>query len=297
MRKFMATESLFRDSVFEQEPPFVGFLTPIDPGIAGVVIGGALAASGIFKIRAGLLGGARAGGGLLSTAKRIIGGVLEGAADLLTGGVAVASAIRGGGLKGPIFFQYFPESFNDSRDLDYEQVRVPLFTSPIPTLSNASPRNISLEVWFSQDKWEGPGIRLREWDKYNFDVGTALQAIRAFVYPIGLGEGIASVGALPQPLLLTLPNTRIGINSDTIACLMTSYSITYHSFFPDGQPRVASAELSFIEIFLPLAHEASSRNITTRDFTKIYEQYVNQQEKVISSRIDRQGKTLKLKSF
>lgn len=239
---------------FSDHTPYVGAMMPVKPGVASLAVSACNTLSGVWEV-----------------AKRGLTnpwGWVRGAKGLLTGLVGLGENWFGGSsvVGVPIFFQYFPDQVTDSRESGIHTESPPGLSDPLPVSAGASQRRISLTAYFSQERWPGPGRRLTEWDKYNFDVGLAVQALRMFAYPAGMNIPlVGTTGVSPQPLVLTLPNTRIGIDSDSISCVLDSYSIRYMSFFPDGQPRMASVDLSFLEV----KWVAGAGNVTAISFEKI----------------------------
>jgi hypothetical protein len=181
----------------------------------------------------------------------------------------------------PIFFQFFPESISDSRTVNIGEVSMPLMPNPLPGLVSSSARIVSFEVVFAQEKWAGEGGNDSfTWDKHNFNVGVALQALRSFCYPMG------AFTPLPQPLMLNLPGTRIGIDvgktrGDTIFCILKDYNAIRKSFFPDGSIRVASVQLSFQE-FSVIGSGAGIGITTVDDFADVYSNYVGNSHDAIN---------------
>lgn len=233
---------------FNDETPFVGAIFPASPLTLGVTAGvGSSIASGIKNFFTGNFVGA------LSDATKL----------------AVIGTEAGFGIDDPkpFIFQYYPESISDHRSNNIEFATPPGFSLPVPTLASASERIISMRLTFSQERWAGRGSKLFDarWDKYNFDVATCLQAIRMYTYPVGANFlGLGNVGVVPQPFILTLPGTLIGVNSDSIGAILKGYSIEYVSFFPDGQPRLAHVSLEMTEVLLSIGE-----NVTGKTFAAV----------------------------
>jgi len=203
----------------------------------------------------------------------------------------------------PLFFQFFPETIVDSRSANVSEVNIPFFSNPMPTFSSASPRIISFSADFAQEKWAvqssqqldaGLGNDIAFWDKHNFNVGLALQALRSLTYPVAV-NGLM----YPLPLYLSLPGTRIGIDrvagsgaliNSSILCFMKSYSSTRKSFFPDGVPRIGSIQMDFQE-FANL-----DERMTFTDFSKAYVSYAAHAQNAIYGRTAWEGVTKKTNS-
>jgi hypothetical protein len=166
----------------------------------------------------------------------------------------------------PVIFQFFPESITDHRENPIEHISPPGLSLPIPTLAGASERTLTMTLTFARERWTGAGVEpsVFSWDKYNFDVAKCVQAVRSYAYPIGLTSLGLSGGISPQPFMLTLPGTKIGITSDTIGAILRSYNVRYVSFFPDGQPRLAHIDLSMTEVLMDI-----TQNVTGRAFIDV----------------------------
>lgn len=165
----------------------------------------------------------------------------------------------------PVLFQFFPEQITDQRSNSVEHITPPGFSLPVPTLAGASERIIGMRLTFARERWVGRGVKDSfRWDKYNFDVAACVQAVRSYAYPIGATAFGLNGGISPQPFMLTLPGTLIGITSDTIGAILTSYNVTYVAFFPDGQPRLAHVDMTMSEVLMNV-----SQNVTGLAFTNI----------------------------
>lgn len=239
-------------------PPYTGGIFPVDPSsAANALLVGASALGALGSAAdAGLAVEGANTAGALNAALGSIKGIARIAALSMADQVTVKPT--------PILFQFFPESITDSRENNVEATTLPGYSLPIPTFSGSSGRSISMVLTFSQERWQGVGSRLapNHWDKYNFDVGLAVQAIRKLAYPIGLSpNSLVDIGITPIPFALSLPNTRIGIDKDFIYCYLRSYSVDYMAFFPDGQPRLAKISLSMEELLVDL-----SENVTGNSF-------------------------------
>lgn len=267
------------------ETPFVGGMYPIAPG--GLSTGTNVAASVFAGIQ-----DFQSGNYLGAIGRTLQVGVL-GAEAIESGANAIGGAILdfrnwasrklgGKGIPGhrgsspvgnvytnkkPVLFQYFPENIQDRRTNNVEFIKPPGVSLPVPTLASASERTISFTLTFARERWPGRQVRpaTDQWDKYNFDVAASLQAIRMYTYPIGTNVlGLVKAGITPQPFILTLPGTRIGIDGDSIAAILVDYSIDYVAHFPDGQPRLARIGLTISEILGGL-----TQNVTGGSFENV----------------------------
>lgn len=271
---------------FNDETPFVGGMYPIAPGAlsTGTNVAASVAA-GIQEFQSGNYLGAIGrtlqvgvlGAEAIESGANAIGGALL---DVFNWGAKQTGLYKGiAGHRGsspvgnvytnkkPVLFQYFPENVQDHRQNNVEFIKPPGVSLPVPTLASASERTISFTLTFARERWPGKQIRpvSDQWDKYNFDVAASLQAIRMYTYPIGTNVlGLAKAGITPQPFILTLPGTRIGIDSDSITAILTDYSIDYVAHFPDGQPRLARISLSISEILAGI-----TQNVTGGSFDNV----------------------------
>lgn len=271
---YIRNDNTLNSTNVKDRPSYVGSLTPVRDfrGFATQsVLGGA--AGSVGKVISGLKNGA---GAAAKSSSAVAGAKVLGAA--LTGVAAAELTMRAQNASlldyfndsanfGSVFFQFFPETITDDRQVDFNEQKLPFLTNPIPTFVSASPRTIAFTLQFAQELWIPNGVgdkRMMRYTKHNFDVALSVQVVRSFAYPIK--------GFIPQPLLLTLPGTRIGIDSDAIYCLLKGYSTTYESFFPDGQARIANMNLSFQEFTIGI--DGPRGNITKTSFNDIYQEYV-----------------------
>jgi hypothetical protein len=268
----MATKFL-RDSMDSKNPTlerrrfndataFVGAMVPVPPSIlSGASTIGVSLASAIKNFAS-------------KDAIGLIGNVIA-----LAGGTA--EALNASGRQEAVIFQYFPENITDQRTNPIEYIAPPGLSLPVPTLAGASERLITMTLTFSCERWAGVGKRLAEWDKYNFDVAKCVQAVRSFAYPIGASVGGTKLtaGVSPQPFMLTLPGTLIGITSDTIGAVLNGYNVQYVSFFPDGQPRLAHVAVTMSEVTMNV-----TQNATGLVFTDLVKSVFNHATRAIQTK-------------
>ena len=175
-------------------------------------------------------------------------------------------------LKNPLRFQYWPDTISDTKSVNWTPREIPGSSLPIYQWINSGERLISFTATFTcdmdlqgnaQDEVNEDRVeRLKAIGQQgrNVDIRAAVLWLRQFMIP-GLGE-VSGVGVpvaiAPERLLLTLPNTAIGITGgltpsshdlvDSIFCIMTTCDVSYEAFFPSGLPRVATVSLSFAQI-------------------------------------------------
>jgi hypothetical protein len=242
--------------LLDSQNPYVGGIFPVDPsrGVNNLLIG----ASALGVIGDTIEGTVAGKSGNKAAALNAAMSSIKGLSRIF----ALSSTAQTSVKPTPILFQFFPESITDSRENNVETTTLPGYSLPVPTFAGSSGRTISMSLTFAQERWKGTGKRLTDWDKYNFDVGLAVQALRMLTYPIGIfKDAIVDVGITPIPFALSLPNTMIGIDKDYVFCFMRSYSVDYMSFFPDGQPRLAKMSLVMDELLVDL-----SDNVTGNSF-------------------------------
>jgi hypothetical protein len=268
-----ATPSAFSRREISDFPSYVGSITPLPIGLLVKTVGTYTAVSSLGNAVSQFFSGSP-----IEATKSVLKGAIAGgltigvhAGDALNGGDTLQAAFQDVKQVLPLFFQFFPETISDNRSLEIANVSVPFYTNPLPTFVSSSIRMISFSVDFAQEKWNAPKGQTRDiakWDKHNFNVGVVMQALRGFCYPISVGTFL-----FPQPIILNLPGTRIGIDpsegvpSDSIMCIMKGYSAIRKSFFPDGQVRVGSMQLDFQEFT-----QADNRMLFT-DFAPAYHTY------------------------
>jgi len=271
---FLKDDKNFKSRSVQENTSYVGSLTPVRDfrGFATQAAIGGVAGSAGKAIKGSVTGG---------KSSAVMGAALAG----LAAGEAINRVFLDQSLldmfndtsgMGPLFFQFFPETISDDRQVDFNEQTLPFLTNPIPTFVSASARNIGFTLQFAQELWVPAGSgdkNSMRWTKHNFNVGLAVQAVRSFAYPLK--------GFIPQPLMLTLPGTQIGIDGDSIFCLLKGYSTQYDAFFPDGQPRLASMNLTFQEFTIGISGPRG--NVTRASFDKVYQDYTNYAMRPISN--------------
>lgn len=149
-------------------------------------------------------------------------------------------------------FQYFPDSIQDQKTINYAQ-RSPYQSSlPIYQWVNTGSRVVQFTAQFSSDiqftnrvSFTNTGIAPRD-----ADVNQMLEFLRGLLFPV---YDNSSIVAGPPILILNLPGTSIGAlgrgpEKDSIYCLMTRCEITIDALFPGGGIRTATVQLGFEQI-------------------------------------------------
>jgi hypothetical protein len=165
-------------------------------------------------------------------------------------------------------FQYYPESINDTKAVNYAQKAVPGGSLPLYQWINGGERQITFTAMFSSDidlslesKAAWGGTLAEETKKLgvedrNVDIRAALTWLRSLMMPTYDSFG----RTFPPPkMLLSLPNTGIGLlggglpgqspdGSHHVLCIMTQCDIELKKLFPSGMPRLASVQLGFSQV-------------------------------------------------
>lgn len=169
-------------------------------------------------------------------------------------------------------FQYFPETINDSRSVNYNVKEVIGGSHPIYQWVHGSERAISFEAVLTADyKREVQssassvlgGIQSviknplamvagREssasTDENAYDIAAMIAWLRSKTYPKYLKKKVQA----PPVLLLYLPGSGITsyvghYTAGVVPCLMRRCDVEYEAFFYDGTPRIARVSLEFSE--------------------------------------------------
>jgi hypothetical protein len=215
-----------------------------------------------------------------------------------------ASAFRGGQMPRPVrcsitpladdvpsneqagaatrIFQYFPESIQDSRQVDYQAKPIPGLSHPLYQWTTGGGREISFVSIFTRDRIltdqeklslqlstisQTPGLATgfamgginvntpSPVDLRNVDIPSAISWLRSYTYPEygSSGQNQYSRPRPPRRLILTLPGMRINqgtpeLCDDDMRAVMTQCDVTHEGFFNDGTPRISRVNLAFTEI-------------------------------------------------
>jgi hypothetical protein len=172
-----------------------------------------------------------------------------------------------------IAFQYWPESIQDSRSVEWNPRNIPGGSHPIYQWTHGGERRISFTSVFTTDtapaeellaatRADIVGFEQRspyalqadvplsglEIGKRDIDLRVVVAWLRWFTYPTyGTGDDLRAYE--PAKALLVLPNTKLGHNgTDYIVTVMTQCDITYEAWFPSGFPRIMEVSLEFAEV-------------------------------------------------
>jgi hypothetical protein len=164
-----------------------------------------------------------------------------------------------------LFFQYWPQSLTDDYAVDYAEHTIPGGSHPLYQWTGGRGRTISFESIFTSEintlsatgssilsraaaVAAAASISLLPSSPYTVDVGAALAKVRSWMMPKYSAGGRLGETRPPKILTLVFPNTRLGGSSDLIQVILRSAPITIESWFPNGQPRIATVQMTFNEV-------------------------------------------------
>jgi hypothetical protein len=167
-------------------------------------------------------------------------------------------------------FQYFPETIQDNKAVNYAGTTVPGASLPIYQWISGGERLISFSAFFSSDLLfnrdsleKAPFDRMKKLGMEHrvVDIRAAVVWLRRYVLPTykdpSTGEAFVTP---PARLGLFVPGLRLGLiggaedgttggsSGDIVRVIMTQCDATYESFFANGVPRTATVQLSFVQI-------------------------------------------------
>jgi hypothetical protein len=170
-------------------------------------------------------------------------------------------------------FQYFPDSLNDQKQVNYNPKEIPGATLPLYQWMSTGERLITFTAVFTTDidltitASGQPGQQVNTArlaalanigaiDR-NVDIRAAIVWLRRHILPRYGPEG--SVGTTtvfaPRKVKLYLPNSGIGLYGgqasstarDSIIAFMTLCDVTFEAFFPSGLPRIVAVNMAFAQ--------------------------------------------------
>lgn len=158
--------------------------------------------------------------------------------------------------------QYWPPSLSEDYQVAYTEHIIPGGSHPLYQWFGGLGRTISFEAAFTSEinttrnVFSGGstvagasfGSVLFPSHQFTVDIAAALSRLRSYMlpdYPQGGAQGLTKP---PQILTLVFPGTKLNGSDDMINVILRSAPIIYEAWFPDGQPRVAVANLTFNEV-------------------------------------------------
>lgn len=165
-------------------------------------------------------------------------------------------------------FQYWPDTISDTVEAGWDFKQIPGTSHPIAQWTQNGSRTISFEVTLARfmkpvDKRsaleklldpfelttplsEGPK-NLRPW---NANIKGMVKYLRSFWYPLYAEIESGYETAYPPAIaILNIPG--VGLNedgSDSIYAVMTGCDVNYELLFPNGEPRLATVSLTFVQV-------------------------------------------------
>jgi len=185
-----------------------------------------------------------------------------------------------GALRDVFVFQFWPSQISDRYEVNYATKMIPGGSHPIYQWVGGNGRTISFDATFVSEIDEKafpppatftgqiqaqtitagvPGnllgsaisAALLPSARYTVNVRAAIAALQKYLYgKYNDIEGKKGVTEPPKKLVLVLPNTSLGRSegNDGILCILLRADVTMESWYPTGNPRVATVALEFAEI-------------------------------------------------
>ena len=159
-----------------------------------------------------------------------------------------------------LFFQYWPQSLQDDYQVGYVEHEIPGGSHPLYQWVSGKGRQITFQALFTAEinQTRRDNILTGVFGAANpegipsgpftVDIAAALARIRSWMMPEYKKGGRLGETNPPQILTLAFPGTNLGGNTDLINVILRSAPVTYESWFPNGEPRIASVQLTFNEI-------------------------------------------------
>jgi hypothetical protein len=157
-----------------------------------------------------------------------------------------------------LLFQYYPIRMTERIEVKYEEVDVIGGSHPVYQWVNTKGRSFDFTFVFASDVVinqlsgnRGTSVNIRD----------ALNALRFLVFPRYDRSSATVFGAIaPTPIEISLPNSGVSGQFDTIRGIITDLSIEYLKFFPNGEPRYVECDMSVSELInLPTDFRFTSR--------------------------------------
>ena len=164
------------------------------------------------------------------------------------------------GQQQSLFFQYWPGSLQDDYGVEYAEHSIPGGSHPLYQWVGGRGRTITFEALFtaelnlSNDLGGGTNFTAATTfssspsGPFSVNVSAALSKIRSWMMPKYSQGGRLGETDPPKILTLVFPNTKLAGSSDLIQVILKSAPITIESWFPNGEIRVATVQLTFSEI-------------------------------------------------
>jgi len=197
----------------------------------------------------------------------------------------ISSVLLQGGLQGPqtvylfpaattsrpdpkevLHFQYWPQSLQDDYQVEYAEHAIPGGSHPLYQWVSGRGRTITFQAVFTSEvntsrlagtqpfavagttTLANVSSAITPSAPFTVDVAAALSRLRSWMRASYNAGGLLGLTSAPQILTLVIPGTKLNGKTDSVNVILRSAPITIESWFPDGQIRVATVDLTFSEI-------------------------------------------------
>lgn len=140
--------------------------------------------------------------------------------------------------------QFFPETLDDGKSVDYSTFEAPGSASPLYQWVKSGARPLGFTAIFYRESIDDIPAGTKE-ARYSVDINKRIAWLRRFMYPDYGADG-ASIP--PSRLLLYFPKTFTSVLGGSVfPCIMTKCDVQWKEWFVDGTPRLATVGLEFSE--------------------------------------------------
>jgi len=157
-------------------------------------------------------------------------------------------------------FQYWPESLEDSYNVEYGQRQVFGGSHPLFQWTGGSGRDITFTARFTAEVQAiyDDGVNARALygvsssARYTVDCRAAMDYLRSTMlasYDGSRSGGLNALARPPRRYYLVMEGTGLGGGTnDAVLCVVRSAPITYEAWFPNGRPRIVEAAVTVSEV-------------------------------------------------
>jgi hypothetical protein len=167
-------------------------------------------------------------------------------------------------------FQYWPESLTDTESPRWSEKEVPGASHPLYQWTGGGARDISFTAVFTAEVDDASPVTLKSNPgksavlssaRYTVNVKGAVAQIKTFLRGEYAQGGLDQATKPPKRLYLVLEGSNLGGNSDAVLTILKSAPVTYEAWFPSGNPRVASIQMTFSECVQRMGGEGETSQI------------------------------------
>jgi len=179
--------------------------------------------------------------------------------------------------------QFWPESLQDDYQVEYAEHTIPGGSHPLYQWTGGRGRTISFQTVFvseintTHESFGDLSVpSLTPSLNYTVNVAAAISRIQSWLRPYYNGNGSRLGTTDPPPILrMSFPGTWLnGINGSVLSVICRNAPVTYEAWFPNGEPRVATVDLTFSEIVQePGAQRATVKFIDAKRFKDLAIKY------------------------